>query len=226
MLDGNLILEAEQVESQRGGVHRADNKSGRPCTEDRALHLPEEETAPVFNPGELVLGRMLDREMQEQLLARQVGRWPPDADFARGFFQYDGLESKARIGHQHLLERRALRGRGNHQHLDRRAIARQGPERRQVLHQAQRLGAHECGQRFGRYVRNAFQAREAQPAVFHEALPQAGAVHCYDQTAAGARAEPRRQRRREQRNRIDTRQPGAGGDQRFDPRSELIGIGE
>ncbi len=138
----------------------------------------------------------------------------------------DGLESDARVRHQRLLERGALAVRRDHQHGQRRALARQRAQRRQILHQAQGLRAREGGERLRHHLDGALQAREAQPAVLDEGLAQPGAVRGDDERARAAHAEPGGERRREQRHRVDAGEPRSGFLERVEPGGELLRVGE
>jgi hypothetical protein len=191
-----------------------------------ALHLPDEESAGVGAARELVARRLFGREMQVQAFGERPLGSLGKADGARGGGAVDRLEKQARVGNQHLLEHGFLPRRGDHEHLHRSALARQGAERGEVLRQPLRLGTHEHCERLRHHLGDALQAREPQAAVLDERLPQAGAIRAHHEAAAPARPEAGGERRREQGHRVDAGEPRTRGVERVEPGRDLLRIGE
>ncbi len=222
----DLVLDLHHFEPAPAAEKGAGGQPERARGQDAALQPPDEEAAPVLAAGKLLGWRLLRREVQEQRLGlRALGRGA-QLDRAQRLVVVERAELQAGVGHQRLLENRALPRWRQHQHLHRRALARQRPQRHQVLRQALRLGAHEHRQRLRHHLHHPLQTRKAQLALVDVALAQAGAVGADDQRAPFARAELRGERGGEQRHRVDAGEASVGLLQRVEPGRELLRVGE
>ena len=148
--------------------------------------------------------------MHEQRFAPRARGQASQLQRAQSVGVINRAEGESRIRVQCLLECHALAGRRDHQHLHRARFARQRAQRDEVLHQALGLRSHEAGERRGRELAHALQAREAQPAVLDVALAQARPVGAHEQHARIARTERAGERRGDERRGIHAGEARAG----------------